>query len=50
MLRQGRLVRRSVGTRADAHLYYKRAKSDQLLFGPPAAHRAHLAALLGLDG
>ena len=34
----------------DAHLYYKRAKSDQLLFGRPAAHRAHLAGLLGLDG
>jgi alkylation response protein AidB-like acyl-CoA dehydrogenase len=34
----------------DAHLYYKRAKSDHLLFGPPAAHRAHLATLLGLDG
>ncbi|MVZ99626.1 acyl-CoA dehydrogenase [Actinomadura sp. LD22] len=27
----------------DAHLYYKRAKSSELLFGPPSAHRARLA-------
>ncbi|MBA3907291.1 MAG: acyl-CoA/acyl-ACP dehydrogenase [Pseudonocardiales bacterium] len=33
----------------DAHLYYKRAKSDQLLLGPPAAQRARLATLLELD-
>lgn len=32
----------------DAHLYYKRAKSDQLLLGPPAAWRARLATLLDL--
>ncbi|GAB3667033.1 acyl-CoA dehydrogenase family protein [Actinocorallia lasiicapitis] len=32
----------------DAHLYFKRAKSAQLLFGTPAAHRARLAAHLGL--
>ncbi|MEU8797947.1 acyl-CoA dehydrogenase family protein [Spirillospora sp. NPDC048819] len=27
----------------DAHLYYKRAKSSELLLGPPGAHRARLA-------
>ncbi|WP_214405391.1 acyl-CoA dehydrogenase family protein [Pseudonocardia lacus] len=32
----------------DAHLYYKRAKSAQLLFGPPSAHRARLADRLGI--
>lgn len=32
----------------DAHLYYKRAKDDQLLFGPPHRHRALLADRLGL--
>jgi alkylation response protein AidB-like acyl-CoA dehydrogenase len=32
----------------DAHLYYKRAKSSQLLLGPPAAHRARLADRLGV--
>lgn len=32
----------------DAHLYLKRAKSDALLFGSPAAHRALLADQLGL--
>jgi alkylation response protein AidB-like acyl-CoA dehydrogenase len=31
-----------------AHLYYRRAKSAELLFGSPAAHRRHLARLLGL--
>jgi alkylation response protein AidB-like acyl-CoA dehydrogenase len=29
-----------------AHLYLKRAKSSQLLFGPPVRHRARLATLL----
>lgn len=32
----------------DAHLYYKRAKSSELLFGPPATHRAKLADLLNI--
>jgi alkylation response protein AidB-like acyl-CoA dehydrogenase len=32
----------------DAHLYLKRAKSSQLLFGAPAAHRARLADLVGI--
>ncbi len=32
----------------DAHLYFKRAKSCQLLFGTPASHRARLAGHLGL--
>jgi alkylation response protein AidB-like acyl-CoA dehydrogenase len=32
----------------DAHLYFKRAKSSQLLFGDPAYHRAVLADRLGL--
>ncbi len=31
-----------------AHLYYRRAKSSELLFGGPAAHRRQLAALLHL--
>jgi alkylation response protein AidB-like acyl-CoA dehydrogenase len=31
-----------------AHLYYRRAKSAELLFGSPAEHRRHLARLLGL--
>jgi alkylation response protein AidB-like acyl-CoA dehydrogenase len=31
-----------------AHLYYRRAKSSELLFGSPAAHRRRLAALLGV--
>jgi alkylation response protein AidB-like acyl-CoA dehydrogenase len=31
-----------------AHLYYRRAKSAELLFGTPAAHRRRLAALLGV--
>jgi alkylation response protein AidB-like acyl-CoA dehydrogenase len=32
----------------DAHLYFKRAKTDELLFGTPADHRAALADRLGL--
>ncbi len=32
----------------DAHLYFKRAKSTELLFGTPAAHREVLADRLGL--
>ncbi len=32
----------------DAHLYFKRAKSSQLLFGDSAHHRARLADQLGL--
>ncbi|WP_312858146.1 acyl-CoA dehydrogenase family protein [Pseudonocardia pini] len=32
----------------DAHLYLKRAKSSELLFGAPAAHRARLATLVGI--
>jgi alkylation response protein AidB-like acyl-CoA dehydrogenase len=32
----------------DAHLYYKRAKSAELLLGPPARHRARLADRLGV--
>ena len=31
-----------------AHLYYRRAKSSELLFGSPVAHRRRLAALLGV--
>jgi alkylation response protein AidB-like acyl-CoA dehydrogenase len=31
-----------------AHLYFKRAKSSQLLLGSPASHRARLAELLDL--
>lgn len=31
-----------------AHLYYKRARASQLLFGEPAAHRERLAELLGV--
>ncbi len=33
-----------------AHLYLKRAKSSQLLFGSPARHRARLAELLDVAG
>jgi 3-oxochol-4-en-24-oyl-CoA dehydrogenase len=33
-----------------AHLYVKRAKSSQLLFGSPVHHRARLAELLDLAG
>jgi alkylation response protein AidB-like acyl-CoA dehydrogenase len=32
----------------DAHLYFKRAKSSQLMFGSPRAHRERLAALIEL--
>jgi alkylation response protein AidB-like acyl-CoA dehydrogenase len=32
----------------DAHLYLKRAKTSELLFGTPARHRARLAALVGI--
>ncbi|WP_019634295.1 acyl-CoA dehydrogenase family protein [Actinomadura atramentaria] len=32
----------------DAHLYFKRAAVSRELFGPPARHRARLAALVGL--
>jgi alkylation response protein AidB-like acyl-CoA dehydrogenase len=32
----------------DAHLYFKRAKSSELLFGDPAMHREILAGRLGL--
>jgi alkylation response protein AidB-like acyl-CoA dehydrogenase len=32
----------------DAHFYYKRAKDDQLFFGPPRTHRALLADRLNL--
>jgi alkylation response protein AidB-like acyl-CoA dehydrogenase len=30
----------------DAHLYYKRAKSDEVLLGAPGTHRTRLAALV----
>jgi len=32
----------------DAHLYFKRAKSTELLFGDPAFHRSRLADQIGL--
>ena len=32
----------------DAHLYFKRAKSSELLFGDPAFHRERIAGRLGL--
>jgi alkylation response protein AidB-like acyl-CoA dehydrogenase len=32
----------------DAHLYLKRAKSSQLMFGTPGGHRRRAAALLGI--
>jgi alkylation response protein AidB-like acyl-CoA dehydrogenase len=32
----------------DAHLYYKRAKADEVLLGPARTHRARLAELLEL--
>ncbi|MGP3963651.1 acyl-CoA dehydrogenase family protein [Nonomuraea sp. 3N208] len=32
----------------DAHLFYKRAKADEVLMGPPRIHRARLAELLEL--
>ena len=31
-----------------AHLYYKRAKASELLFGSPSSHREKMAAALGL--
>ncbi|WP_375503553.1 acyl-CoA dehydrogenase family protein [uncultured Jatrophihabitans sp.] len=34
----------------DAHLYLKRAKSDELLFGAPVYHRMRLGALTGITG
>jgi alkylation response protein AidB-like acyl-CoA dehydrogenase len=33
----------------DAHLYLKRAKSSQLMFGTPTAHRRRAATLLGVN-
>ncbi|MEU7811682.1 acyl-CoA dehydrogenase family protein [Pseudonocardia sp. NPDC049154] len=33
-----------------AHLYFKRAKASESLFGTPAAHRERLADALGLSG
>ncbi|MFI6708410.1 acyl-CoA dehydrogenase family protein [Nonomuraea sp. NPDC050478] len=32
----------------DAHLYFKRAKTDEVLLGPPRIHRARIADLLEL--
>ncbi|WP_084957722.1 acyl-CoA dehydrogenase family protein [Thermoactinospora rubra] len=32
----------------DAHLYYKRAKADEVMLGPPRVHRTRLADLLEL--
>jgi alkylation response protein AidB-like acyl-CoA dehydrogenase len=32
----------------DAHLYYRRAKSAQLMFGSPAYHRDRVADLVGI--
>lgn len=32
----------------DAHLYFRRAKSSQLLFGDPQLHRSRIAALAGI--
>ena len=32
-----------------AHLYFKRAKSSELLFGTPRDHRKHLAHALDLS-
>ncbi|WP_219466673.1 acyl-CoA dehydrogenase family protein [Nonomuraea rhizosphaerae] len=32
----------------DAHLFYKRAKADEVLLGPPRIHRSRLAELLEL--
>jgi alkylation response protein AidB-like acyl-CoA dehydrogenase len=32
----------------DAHLYYRRAKSSELLFGDPVWHRERIAELLGI--
>ena len=32
-----------------AHLYFKRAKSAEVLFGSPAAHRERIAGLIGMN-
>ncbi|CAM3128915.1 acyl-CoA dehydrogenase family protein [Mycobacterium colombiense] len=32
-----------------AHLYFKRAKSSEVLFGSPAAHRERIAELIGMS-
>jgi alkylation response protein AidB-like acyl-CoA dehydrogenase len=32
----------------DAHLYFKRAKSEELLFGDPAFHREQLVQRIGI--
>jgi alkylation response protein AidB-like acyl-CoA dehydrogenase len=32
----------------DAHLYLRRAKSSELLFGAPASHRKRLAEMVGI--
>jgi alkylation response protein AidB-like acyl-CoA dehydrogenase len=32
----------------DAHLYYRRAKADELLFGSPSVHRDRIARALGI--
>ena len=32
----------------NAHLYFKRAKSSELLFGDPSLHREKIAVQLGL--
>jgi len=32
-----------------AHLYFKRAKGAEVLFGSPAAHRERIAALIGMN-
>ena len=32
----------------DAHLYFKRAKASEILFGSPVAHRERVAAALGI--
>jgi alkylation response protein AidB-like acyl-CoA dehydrogenase len=34
----------------NAHLYFKRAKASEVLFGSPAAHRERVAAALGIAG
>ena len=34
----------------DAHLYYKRAKTSQVLLGDPTYHRELLARHIGLGG
>ena len=31
-----------------AHLYFKRAKSSEILFGSPASHRERIARLIGM--